>query len=222
MTNMALLTSIALAGATGVYVTAGADELELFNAGLITVDVNDKQGEAVKATVTEAGTAELTAANATAAVGFSSGSAFGSGNAFGAGVTSTAPATTTAASTVKATTKGIPVHGVLSVASLSKAKIKRNGAKAYDFASLKAPSEMPEGKLDAFFVADVAGEKPRTQTMKSAVSNAKRDFATVTGTKPSQLRPGKTENIYDYAREFTIYDNPGPSGEAGAWIARTK
>jgi hypothetical protein len=219
MTNLVLLASIAAAGAAGVYVTAGADEIELFNAGLITVDVNDKSGDAVKAVITEAGAAALPQPETQANVGFSGGSAFGTGNAFGGGVSST---TTKEAATVKATTKGVPVHGVLSVASLSKAKIKRNGAKAYDFASLKAPSEMPEGQLDAFFVADVVGEKPRTQTMKSAVSNAKREYATVTGTKPSQLRPGKTENIYDYAREFTIYDNAGPNGEKGAWIARTK
>lgn len=213
--NMVILATIAAAGAAGMYVVGTPEEQDLYNAGLITVNPEDETDGKVKATITDAGTAALAEANKPApSVGFSGG-AFASGNAFGAattGAVTSAPVATATAST--------PVRGVLKAASVAKPKITRKGStSAYDFASLKAPTEMG-GDYDAFFIAD--GAKPAVKVAKNAISNAKVDFRREVGTKPSTLRAGKTEKVYEYDREFTVYTNPGPNGEAGAWVARTK
>lgn len=218
MTNFATLATIAAAGVAGIFVAGNQDEQDLYNAGLITVNPEDADASGnVKAVITDAGNAALTEHNSqNKPVGFSGGSAFGSVGGFGGGVASTA---TTAPATVATT--ATPVRASLSIGSAAKPKITRKSAASlFDFASLKAPAEM-NGSYDAFFLADTEA-KPASKVLKNAISNAKADFRTKTGEKPSALRPGTTENIYTYDREFTVYDNDGPNGEKGAWAARTK
>lgn len=213
--NMTILATIAAAGLAGMYVVGTPEEQDLYNAGLITVNPEDELNGQVKATITDAGTAALAELNKAPAVGFSGG-AFASGNAFGAapsGAVTSAP--TTAPATASA-----PIRGALAISSVAKPKVTRKGStSAYDFASLRAPAEM-NGSYDAFFIVD--GAKPAVKVAKNAISNAKVDFRREVGTKPSTLRAGKMEKIYEYDREFTVYTNPGPNGEVGAWVARTK
>lgn len=225
---LAMLASAAAAG-TLSYLAADADGHALVNAGAIEVngtvtDPNDASKYAAR--ITQAGTDALNAYNASqnggdvAQTGFAGQSGFGAQTGAVSGTVSSAPQTSTTATAVKAP-KSTPVRGVLSAASVNKVAATRSRAKEYDFGALKSPSEMGNGNLDAFFVADVEGQKPKTETLKSAVSAAKREFATVTGTKPG-IKPGTTQNVYDYVRVFEIFGNPGPNGEKGAWVARTK
>lgn len=100
----------------------------------------------------------------------------------------------------------------------------------YPFADFPAPTSAVNpttGKTETItakiFVAATEAMPNPAKSLSSTVSQASRDYATVTGTKPAKDRTGKDiqRNIYDFARKFAIV--PGEQeGVKGAYIERVK
>lgn len=122
---------------------------------------------------------------------------------------SPAPTTTTAAQSFARASFTLPAEG---------SRKRREGADKYPFDVLKAPSEMPAGQVDAFFVAKSADVPDPAKTLRSACSAATRRYATVRGTK---VRNGKTVNDYNYVRKFEVFDGADQNGNPGVWVGRT-
>lgn len=105
---------------------------------------------------------------------------------------------------------------------LPKAKRGGGGKTLYPFDDLKAPSDMPEGEVDGFFVPATDAKPKPWESLQSAVSAATRRYATQTGTK-AYKKPDGTEGeraTYDYTRKFKAVEFKAPDGTKGAFVQR--
>jgi hypothetical protein len=133
---------------------------------------------------------------------------------------------------VRATQAGIDQHNAdvakasapkpaftFSTAPLPTSKRKGGGrAVTYPFADFPAPEN---GIASRIFVPATEKMPDPVKSLASTVSQASRDFATVTGTRPGKSRTGATinKNIYAFTRKFSV-EAGEENGVKGAYIYR--
>lgn len=123
----------------------------------------------------------------------------------------------------KALAAATPSFTFISGPALEKTKRAGGRKHKYPFADFPAPTTGPDGQVitaKIFVPATEAMPNP-AKSLSSTVSQASRDYATVTGSKPGKDRNQKDimRNTYSFSRKFAII--PGEQdGVKGAYIER--
>lgn len=130
----------------------------------------------------------------------------------------------------KAAASAIPTFSFITSPSLEKPARGGGRKHKYPFADFPAPMPGPNGPdgkptviTTKIFVAATDAMPNPAKSLSSTVSQASRDYATITGSKPAKDRTGKDimRNTYDFSRKFSIV--PGEyEGVKGAFIERVK
>lgn len=130
----------------------------------------------------------------------------------------------------KAAASAVPTFSFVVGPSLEKPERSGGRKNKYPFADFPAPTLDANGKpltAKIFIPATEAMPNP-AKSLSSTVSQASRDFATVSGTKPAKDRTGKDimRNVYDFTRKFAIVAGEQTNADGtvtkGAWIERVK